>query len=246
MSSSRSIGQRTVVTGQSSTSPRLHILACYIHYISGNATSFSRTLLSRSLAVGVTAALVKNVCDDLTQLPAGENRFAATRMRLSRVAAYVHANSLTKDDVLVVTDTDVVANLVSTLDVAEVVRRYDEARRGSGARIVFQAEPFCWAPWGRSPHQRACSPPVRALYAAFHQQLSGGHQQPDWYCPRFLNAGMYVGRATDLVWMNTSYAAMAGHWRAAGATCFNMDDQCLATHFLLHASQSGSNRCPIS
>lgn len=147
------------------------------------------------------------------------------------------------DDLLIFTDADAVVNAVETS--AGLLRRFNAARTQlttqAPFRLVFQAEPFCWAPWAEAwPSGRICSPEVVGLYKA------QGYLQLPPRCPRFLNSGGYAGLVRDISpilrqWRDgarvLSGAKPGAAWPGTAPQCFR-GDQCVATNLMLRSNGS--------
>ena len=238
----------------------VHILACYVEEPNGPA--FNSTLLARSLSSARFShdkrVRVANICASLKAgaLPSfgsddANAHFAVNRLRLAKVGEYA-THTASREDLIISLDADVVLNSEVFVGAAEFWRRFEEARAGS--RVVYQGEPFCWTPHNDGFFKLGgCSREVLAGYGA--RELPSTSRSERWRCPRFLNSGMYAGRAADIQVMATLQEQLAqskpneslltartlrhGRLRTArrvdGAhNCFYRDDQCVATHFMLH------------
>ena len=209
---------------------RVHFLVCETR----PSALLSYTQSIKPMLRPDSGILVVNVCTNLTWGPWD----SGSLMKHAQVAAYL-SGIPTPNDLLIFSDSDVIINAVD--DAAGLLRRFDEARAGNpGTRIVFMAEPFCWAPWAKTwPTGRVCNPSVVARY---QQQLIHPSTPPN--CPRFLNAGSYVGRARDvsvlLQQWRAGMAVLSGDpvgaaWPGPSPQCYR-GDQCIATHLLLNSN----------
>ena len=144
------------------------------------------------------------------------------------------------DDLIIFTDADVIVNEVDTS--SGMLRRFEAALTGQpAARVVFQAEAFCWAPWAKAwPLGRICSPEVVAGY-----QSLGYHRLPP-RCPRHLNSGGYAGLVRDVVPILRQWRAGAAvlsgakpgtAWPGAPPLCYR-GDQCVVTNLMLRSNGS--------
>ena len=178
--------------------------------------------------------VLSNLCSDATWGP--WNR--GSTMKHERVAEYIRSGASAPDDLIIFSDSDVILNAVD--DATGIVRRFEEARSGHPRiRIVFSAEPFCWAPWAMKwPTGRVCNPLVVRRY----QRVQNASTPPS--CPRYLNAGSYAGRAKDVAVLvqqwRAGMSALAGGrvgaaWPGPPPQCYR-GDQCVATHLLLNSN----------
>ena len=145
-----------------------------------------------------------------------------------------YAKAVNPRDLLVFTDTDVIIN--ARMRVGDVFRRFDAARLGS--RLLFQAEPICFAPrielvGRRNATRTHCSDQMLREYAL------GPTGTLPWDCPRFVNAGAYAGYAADLVpvlrqWLQPWVWAPPCIERPR----FGWDDQCIVTAMALRGNVS--------
>ena len=240
----------------------VRLLVCYIELPHG--PPFETTLLARSLTVAMLEPT--NLCGgNMSSEPSVRaamsgptGHLAANRFRLAKVGAY--AATADPDVLLIVLDTDVVLNGVASAE--QLVHRFEEARGTS--RIVYQAEPFCWAPYnGRHGgiyrwyvYMGGCATNVLRMYDTMHNQSSGqatatSRRNLSWRCPRFLNSGLYAGRAVDLAIYAGAATAAQGSKSTSGdgavplgasafeggfeRGCYRDDDQCVATYRMLRS-----------
>ena len=146
-----------------------------------------------------------------------------------------YARSVPAHELLLVSDSDVVFNGIH-VDAAAVAHRFERARVGPGgsdppADVVFQSEPWCWAPTsqrdprtGRTHDALGCTPETLRRYETM------GSEQSSWRCARFLNAGAYIGSAAAIarfahLWSQP--ALWTDHCRDRAH--YKVSDQCIAT-----------------
>ena len=213
------------------SSPRVHVLTCYVAL--GHDSSYNATLLARTMPTNGSVRLT-NVCEHVRP-SALHSKFGLNALKLEMVRHFATTHtSVGSNDLLIVADTDVIVNTDSAraaLDHDEVIRRFEKARRGF--KLLFQAEPWCWAPYtgsnhkpSWSSHRPSCRPDVLTDYNSTPDWSS------NWRCPRFLNSGLYAGWTSDVLQL-ASFMDNASSWPGGTPLCFEADDQCLATHFML-------------
>ena len=184
---------------------------------------------------GSTGILVVNLCANSTW--GAWDRGGA--MKHARVSAYIRSGAAAPDDLLLFSDSDVIINAVE--NATGLLRRFDEAQVGKPRiRIIFMAEPFCWAPWAKTwPTGRVCSPQVVAQYQRQFLNTSMPAR-----CPRYLNAGSYAGRARDVDLLVKQWLAgmavltggtVGATWPGPPPVCYR-GDQCVATNLLLNSN----------
>ena len=162
-----------------------------------------------------------NVCMGLRWPHNGHEGSSVKLRALAEYAATRPAHAL-----LVYTDADALCNAAPASLSAEAVRkRWHRLARGHAHAVVYQAEPWCWAPNGPHQGQRQCSSRLLGRYRARSEQPL----HPDWRCPRFLNGGAFAGLAGTVALM------LHAQVNATGLPCYLHDDQCVATHTMLSA-----------
>ena len=158
---------------------RVHLLSCETRPSFGNTSSF-RDLHFESRKLLPHGFVMRNLCTGMRWESGGRSLMAKPRKLLD------YALSTGPRELLVFTDSDVVFN--AKLDSHELLRRFESARNGS--KLLFQAEPMCWAPAGNLLH---CSREILQAYAGRPSAKVPSR------CPRFLNSGAFAGHAADLV-----------------------------------------------
>ena len=212
---------------------KVHILTCETRSTRSNGTR-SRDLGRRTQQILGDDFVVKELCSDLH---VGFTGTGFPKVRgLRKLVGY--AQSVPPHELLIVSDSDVLFNgFRATGD--EVHARFDRAR--GSALIVFQAEPFCWAPTRKrtangqltTKDQLPCDTDGLVAYEA------RGVANLPWRCPRFLNAGAYAARAADLLPLALKWSKPQ-LWKAR---CLNrlryaVSDQCIATWIYLQGNAS--------
>ena len=235
------LGNETVVPTWWS---RVHILFCDTRSsLNGSGTLLAQSI-ERASALQTGHTDVAGNRPTITNICAGREWRSDWMLKFSALAAWTKARAdLAADDVLIVIDTDVVANGGSVLSSAALLRRFHEAR--GARRIVYQAEPICWAEFGHSKtlfRKEGCS---RDVLRAWNEVPATRDADPT--CARFLCGGAFAGFAHDVRQFLTRMAAL----REANAKvasprdrlCYfepgekKLSDQCLATHVLLAESE---------
>lgn len=186
-----------------------------------------------------SSTMLSNICANWTQTPGALGAgLDFTRLRALRK----HLASLDPEQLVLWLDTDVVLNAPPPDFTSRVVRAFHAAR--GLRRILFQGEPFCWAPHGNTRSTtRGCSAAVIGSYSQLH---SAG---VDWRCARYLNSGGFVGFAADTrrmldvldeVRANNSRTPIASerlcYFEGSPGDEKKLSDQCLLTHALLRHS----------
>eukprot|EP00900_Chrysochromulina_parva_P008453 jgi/Chrpa1/17609/Chrysochromulina_OHIO_Genome00022494-RA len=152
------------------------------------------------------------------------------------------------EDLVLVLDADVIANSAQ-LSESDLSGRFEDVR--GSHRIIFQAEPTCWAEFGASRavfQSHGCSRHVLAGWGS----VAGTHSR-NYRCGRFLCGGAFAGFAADLVHLvermeelrrgsHTELRLENARSRTARhRMCYfeagerKLSDQCLATHVLLRS-----------
>ncbi len=216
---------------------RVHILFCdtrVTHNGSGTllAESFARLGRHAHQGIGFQPPTLSNLC-------AGRQwRSNFFELKFSALAHWIRSSEPNADDLLLVLDTDVVANGV--LNSAALIHRFHEAR--GTRRIVYQAEPSCWAEFGHSKaifRRDGCS---RAVLRSWGEIPKTRDLSPS--CGRFLCGGAFAGFAADVSHLVQRMADLRALNREIAARnkapkCYfepgekKLSDQCLATHVLL-------------
>ena len=205
----------------------VHLLTCETRLAVRNGTT-ARDLRLRTLMPSSSSFIVAELCESKVW---PKRDFGM--MKASAVADY--ARHAPPADLLIFTDSDVLFNGVATP--GEFVRRFDAARGSS--RIVFMAEPWCFAPTMETVTRHnglrrveATSCTERKL--SQYEQRGPSHAQRPWHCPRFLNSGAYAGLASEVAKLGELWAD-ATLWRRGCKPRPNwgFDDQCIAMEIML-------------
>ena len=167
---------------RSAMHPRAHIVYC-------DTRVASETLLIRSIErLGLQNLTLTNLCEGRVWRA---NFFALKYMALRY---WLLTRTAAPEDLVLVLDTDVIANSAQ-LSESDLSGRFEDVR--GSHRIIFQAEPTCWAEFGASRavfQSHGCSRHVLAGWGS----VAGTHSR-NYRCGRFLCGGAFAGFAADLV-----------------------------------------------
>jgi len=207
---------------------RVHFLTC--------GTS-EKALVSYNQSIAplrpLPGIVIANLCADL--------QWRGYEMKLDAVLQYAESDAVHPRDLLIFTDADALVNNVVAASADGLIYRFEQAWAAwPRARVIFQAEAFCWAPWSKKwPAGRVCSPEVVKLYSAYDY-----HNHAFARCPRYLNSGMYAGLAGEMLPIIAQWRAGAAvlsgkspgaAWPGAPPTCYR-GDQCVVTNLLLRSN----------
>ena len=115
----------------------VHVLTCETRPYAINGTAV-RDLRLRTMRGALGPGFV------VTELCAGMTTKGQSKVTgLRKLASY--AAHAPPDDVILFGDSDVLF-IGRAVSPAEVIHRFELAQRNAGSKIIFQAEPHCWAP----------------------------------------------------------------------------------------------------
>ena len=180
--------------------------------------------------------VVRNLCEH----QAWPNKHFGLK-KVSALSQYASQLALSSpNDLIIFSDSDVLLN-ERAITVQSVLSRYELARRRSEA-IIFQAEPWCFAPFRRQIREKdgnrsrirqedgtVCPPGVLRQY-----ERRWGRSKYGWRCPRYLNSGLFAGSAGAIARL-TALWEHPQVWLHACAPRkhHGADDQCIATMIAL-------------
>ena len=155
-------------------------------------------------------------------------------LKARAVAEY--AQRVPPTDVLIFSDSDVLFN--SAASPKDVLHRFHNAR--GSARVVFMAEPWCFAPTMQTVTRRSgAARQIEAISCtkaklAQYERADSSHAQRHWRCPRFLNSGLYAGFASEVATLGELWAQPA-LWLdgCQPRPMWGYADQCIATEIML-------------
>jgi hypothetical protein len=161
---------------------RAHIVYCETRVASD-------TLLIRSMErLGLKNLTLTNLCEGR------EWRANFFALKYTALRHWLLTRTAAPEDLVLVLDADVIANSAQ-LSESDLSGRFEDVR--GSHRIIFQAEPTCWAEFGASRavfQSHGCSRHVLAGWGS----VAGTHSR-NYRCGRFLCGGAFAGFAADLV-----------------------------------------------
>ena len=219
-----------LATQNGDVAEHVHLLSCETRPAVHNGTT-ARDLRLRTLKALSPSFIITELCT---------NRVWPKRdfglMKVRAVADYAH--HAPPKDVLIFVDSDVLFNSGMTTP-GEVVRRFHAARGSS--RILFMAEPWCFAPTMKAVTRRSGS--ARSVNVDHgcteatllrYEHADRSHAQRSWRCPRFLNSGLYAGVASEVAKLGELWAKptlwLSGCQKRPN---WGYADQCIAMEIML-------------
>lgn len=220
--------------------PQLDVLVCETRPV-------QQVWTYRALEDQLTGTTLHNLCAGVMQHSPGLLGHGLDYTRLHALRRHLQSlDAEAKGRLVLWSDTDVVLNAPAVEWAQRVVARFREAARGRPHFVLFQGEPFCWAPYGATlSTTRGCSAAVLQAYDTLHQARA-----PHWQCARFLNSGGFIGVAADVLRLldiveelklNNSRTPpdekRPCYFEGDASSLAKLSDQCLFTHALIRHSE---------